>query len=110
MDIEAKRIGVRVLLQLIQLCLQFGDGLFEVELMFHTRIIGIFGEAGNAVFASLAPLRSSAGVVSVRQRAGLFIRLLVVMRFTRLHPGAQKGNAANYLVAARTALQAKPLC
>ena len=36
MNIEAKRIGVGVLLQLIQLCLQFGDGLFEVELMFHT--------------------------------------------------------------------------
>jgi hypothetical protein len=33
----------------------------------------------------------------------------VAMRFIRLHPGAQKGNAANYLLAVRTALQAKPL-
>jgi hypothetical protein len=32
-----------------------------------------------------------------------------VTRFIRLHPGAQKGNAANYSVAVRTALQAKPL-
>jgi len=30
------------------------------------------------------------------QRAGHDVRLLVVMRFIRLHPGAQKGNAANY--------------
>ena len=30
------------------------------------------------------------------QRAGHDVRLLVVTRFIRLHPGAQKGNAANY--------------
>lgn len=30
------------------------------------------------------------------QRAGRDVRLLVVTRFIRLHPGAQKGNAANY--------------
>jgi hypothetical protein len=30
------------------------------------------------------------------QRAGRDVRLLVVMRFIRLHPGAQKGSAANY--------------
>ena len=30
------------------------------------------------------------------QRAGHDVRLLVVMRFIRLHSGAQKGSAANY--------------
>src|ERR1700749_4756399 len=30
------------------------------------------------------------------QRAGRDVRLLVVMRFIRLHQGAQKGSAANY--------------
>ena len=30
------------------------------------------------------------------QRAGHGVRLSVVTRFIRLHPGAQKGNAANY--------------
>src|SRR6185437_5897496 len=44
--------------------------------------------AGRPVPRSLFP--------SVRQRAGLGVRLLVATRFIRLHPGAQKGNAANY--------------
>jgi len=32
----------------------------------------------------------------VQTKSRICIRLSVVMRFTRLHPGAQKGNAANY--------------
>jgi hypothetical protein len=45
----------------------------------------------------------------VQSKSRTYIRLLVVTRFTRLHPGAQKGGAANYLLAVRTAPQAKPL-
>jgi hypothetical protein len=49
------------------------------------------------------------GRATVQSKSRIHIRLLVVTRFTRLHPGAQKGDAANYLLAVRTASQAKPL-
>src|SRR6478752_2721676 len=63
--------------------LQFNNRLFEVKLMFH-------------------PLNISHGMTSVQcgiwehTKSRICIRLLVVTRFIRLHPGAQKGNAANY--------------
>jgi hypothetical protein len=48
-------------------------------------------------------------IKKVQTKSRICIRLLVVTRFTRLHPGAQKGGTANYLLAVRTAPQAKPL-
>src|ERR1051325_3888749 len=46
---------------------------------------------------------------STKTKSRTCIRLLVMTRFIRLHPGAQKGDTANYLLAVRTASQAKPL-
>jgi hypothetical protein len=47
---------------------------------------------------------------SKKRKAGQICPAFVVMRFIRLHPGAQKGDTANLWSAVRTASQAKPLC
>jgi hypothetical protein len=63
----------------------------------------------NPVHFPFIPFILSNSLPVKKAKSRICIRLSVVMRFIRLHPGAQKGNAANYLIAVRTALQAKPL-
>ena len=89
--------------QLLELVLQFNDRLLKVELMFHPRKRTRFGARGNSNVSERKNVRA------VQSKSRTCIRLLVMTRFIRLHPGAQKGDAANYLLAVRTASQAKPL-
>src|SRR5215467_14404289 len=53
-------------------------------------------KGGRNPKASKGRWQSGTFALLYAQRAGHDVRLLVVTMFIRLHPGAQKGNAANY--------------
>ena len=83
LEADAERMLFRVFPQFVQLALQFDNRLFEIELMFHAS-------------GKLNVFRPVINANSCKKSERPDLRpAFVVTRFIRLHPGAQKGDAAN---------------
>src|SRR5204863_2961492 len=95
--------------QLLEFALQFRNRLLEVEVMLHRAQPSDFCpfwqcstplcEVADRSFSFFSAARPPTRPFAPCAKSRIFIRLLVVTRLIRLHPGAQKGSAANYLLA-----------
>jgi len=100
-DADVQGVRLRMLLQLLELVLQLYDRLFEVELMFHPLQASQFSRPGQRSFRACVP--------GTLKEPDLHPALRGDEVYTP-SPRRSEGNAANYSIAVRTALQAKPLC
>jgi hypothetical protein len=85
---DAQGMFFRMQTELVQLVLQLRDRLFEIKLMFHAW--------GSLMAFPPESMRISGRLFTVKKAKGrTCVRPLLVTRFIRPHPGAQKGGAAN---------------